>query len=437
MNALPIRGAVLAVLLSSLLVASCGQSAPDPANAVAARAVATIGALPQDGITLGEAKAPATLTIYTSLDTFNAGFFVRDFDPLIKRYVAPGRLRLQLRTLDGAVDNAGFDAGGAGRAARLAQAVGLQDRLWQFFAVQSAFYAGYVDEPELQQALGRVRGVDRAQVRVDAGSPRINRAVARGAQYARALGVSEAPAFSIQLGAAAPRRIGNGCQGCLVRQVGQALNATPKPTDVAPKRAPTCLRPGAASPATPSAATVAACAAARRALAALKGLPQKGALLGTGTPVLDVYASPLQLSATYVSGNLSGLIKSLVRPGKLRLQLLPRWQRAPERAAVQVALAARSSGRSWDFLVARGAFAGVATVAPNKRALAAVPRLDDAPLLRAARAQPIVKAAASNQAARPTGPPVLVLRVPGKPAKTITPTCATCVAADVTAALAG
>jgi protein-disulfide isomerase len=218
----------LVTLLMALAVAGCGTGEPARPVADAHRAARTnaavVAGLPQDGITLGRLDAPATLTMYAATDDIAAGFFRDELPTLVKRLVRPGRIRIQVRTIP-AVNGAPSGAAAAMQAARTAQAVGLQDKLWQFYAALGTLAGSSSSAEAQQQALAMTPGLDAAQVRRDARSPRVAKAVERARAYAAAAGADSLPAFRLRLGDGPDRPVPWSCAGCLAGAVAKAVGA--------------------------------------------------------------------------------------------------------------------------------------------------------------------------------------------------------------------
>ncbi len=220
------RSLALAACLVSVALPGCGQgaSASDTGDAEVQRNLKAVAGVPQDGITLGRVDAPATLTVFASLDDFSQGFFRGELPVIVSRWVRPGRLRIQLRTTSKTVLGAPSDRG-AVVAAKVAQAVGLQDHLWQFYGALSARYVGYLDDAVLSQALSDVKGVDRGAEHRDVGSDRIRNAVDKADRFARAAKVSELPTYVLEVPGRAPIRLDASCLGCLSKSLARYLAA--------------------------------------------------------------------------------------------------------------------------------------------------------------------------------------------------------------------
>lgn len=231
--------------VAAALVAGCGAKEPvDSTGADVAANLKTISGLPQDGITLGDLDAPATLTVYDSLDSFNRGFFLSDLPELVEGYVRDGRVNIQVRTLTGFDTGQTLDAGGTD-AARLAQGVGVQDHLWDFYGALSARYIGTIDTGVLNAALADVQGIDAGQAQADARGQDVREAIDRANEQASDEGVTDLPSYTLTRGEdGEPMQLDGSCQGCLARSLERALGGpeasptpTPEPVEVDPKDA--------------------------------------------------------------------------------------------------------------------------------------------------------------------------------------------------------
>ncbi len=162
------------------------QLPPAPTPRPTTPATKPLSGIPQVGGRLGRPTAAATLTIYADVSSPAFTLFDRRVVPtLLQRYVRPGRLALQLRTLP----SRGLPAPGA---AALSQAAGLQSQLWQFVRTLSAR-----DDREPLAAARAVPGLDVARLRRDAGSERALAAVNRAKRLAFDDRANNPPAFRL------------------------------------------------------------------------------------------------------------------------------------------------------------------------------------------------------------------------------------------------
>ena len=158
--------------------------------------------IPQQGVTLGEADAPATLIEFADLQCpFCAQYATQALPTVLDRYVRSGRLKLQLRLL-------AFLGPDSERGAEVAAAATLQDRLWPFselfYANQGAENSGYATDRFLRGLARATPGLDVAQVSRDLDSPRARSVIRQAERQANRLGVEGTPTFFLVQGASAP-----------------------------------------------------------------------------------------------------------------------------------------------------------------------------------------------------------------------------------------
>jgi protein-disulfide isomerase len=117
--------------------------------------------IPQKGIELGNSNAKLTLVEFSDPQCPWCGKFARDtFPTIVQNYVRSGKLRLEYRGVD-VIDliTGGTDSE---RMIRLAQAAGLQNRLWDVveleFENQATEGSGYATDPFLR---GIAQSVDK------------------------------------------------------------------------------------------------------------------------------------------------------------------------------------------------------------------------------------------------------------------------------------
>lgn len=137
--------------------------------------------IPQRGTELGNPKAPYTLVEFADLQCPFCGEFARDALPeVVRRYVRTGKVKLVFRSLK-------FIGEDSEEAARMAQAAGQQNKLFQFvdlvFHNQGAEKSGWVDDAYLRRIAAAVgMHVDQAmRARNGAAVTReLDRAIAEG-----------------------------------------------------------------------------------------------------------------------------------------------------------------------------------------------------------------------------------------------------------------
>ena len=122
-------GAVLltAILISASLVSGSEPAPPAPPGSHRRRRPSRdslLRGIPQDGIALGDPKAPVTLVEYADLQCLYCADWARDaFPAIVDEYVASGKVRIVFRGL-------AFLGPDSDKALRAALAAGEQDALW-------------------------------------------------------------------------------------------------------------------------------------------------------------------------------------------------------------------------------------------------------------------------------------------------------------------
>lgn len=150
--------------------------------------------IPQDGTSLGSPRAKRVLTEYADLQCpFCRAYAVDVLPGIVERYVRPGRLRLELRTLR-------FIGEDSTRGARAAHAAAAKDRMWNFvdlfFRNQGAENSGFADD----DFIGRVSHAAGVPSRTALGaiaSPGQDVPIQRAEREARILGVESTPTFML------------------------------------------------------------------------------------------------------------------------------------------------------------------------------------------------------------------------------------------------
>ena len=202
--------AAVVVVAVAIAVSQGGEDEPAgdggaSANGQAGQA-ADVGSLfegiPQNGISLGDPDAPATLIEFADLQCPFCAEYTREALPaVIERYVRTGRVRLELQLLS-------FIGPDSERAAQLAAAAAQQNLMWQFsdlfFADQGAENSGYATDAFLRGLARETPGLDVPQAFADRDSPAVARQLRQAQAQATALGVESTPSFLLRQGAAAP-----------------------------------------------------------------------------------------------------------------------------------------------------------------------------------------------------------------------------------------
>jgi protein-disulfide isomerase len=182
---------VAAAIVAVAIVVS--QGGADDEDEPAPAPQASLAAIPQDGVFLGDPDAPATLIEFADLQCpFCAEFATGQLPGLIDQYVRSGQLRLELRLL-------AFIGPDSERARQVAHSAALQDRMWgfteRFFVNQGPENSGYATDAFLERLARRTPGLDVEQLTADFGSPEAERLTREAERMARRLQVEGTPAF--------------------------------------------------------------------------------------------------------------------------------------------------------------------------------------------------------------------------------------------------
>jgi len=188
---------VVALLIAGILiVVSQGGDDPKPAAGPtgAGNAAKLFEGIPQAAITLGRPDAPVTLVEFVDLQCRFCADYSRDVLPtIVERYVRPGQVKLELRTLA----FIGLDSrrGAAGTAVAVRG-----NRAWQFseafFASQGREESGYATDEFLRSVATRAE-VDPRIVVEAANSGVRPPTVAQAQSQAAQSGIRGTPAFLI------------------------------------------------------------------------------------------------------------------------------------------------------------------------------------------------------------------------------------------------
>ena len=163
------------------------------------------GDIPQQGVTLGQTDAPATLIEFADLQCpFCAEYTTGALPTVIQDYVRTGRLKMQLRLLR-------FIGPDSERGADVAAAATLQNKGWDFsdlfFRNQGEENSGYATDAFLEGLARETPGLEVEQLNSDLDSAAAQRLVSQAERQANTLGVSGTPTFFVQKGNGAPQQL--------------------------------------------------------------------------------------------------------------------------------------------------------------------------------------------------------------------------------------
>lgn len=200
---------VTAILITAVLIAvlrspSTSQLAPGKSVPGAPQTLALLAGIPQHGNTLGNRSAPVTLVEFGDLQCPSCALFAQNALPsIVAHYVRPGRVLLVFRGLT-------FIGNDSLRAARMANALGEQNHLWQFIDLmyrnQGLENSSYVTNTYLRALAGAIPSVDVPRALAEESSPGVQNQIDQARALARGLHLQATPAFLLSRTGAPPQR---------------------------------------------------------------------------------------------------------------------------------------------------------------------------------------------------------------------------------------
>ena len=197
---LAVGAAALAVVVTLVVVSQGGSSDSETRAPKGGEPVAAVGSsrarfdgIPQQGIALGNPRAPLTMVEFADLQCPFCAQYDRDvLRTIVRRYVRTGKLRLELRVL-------AFIGPDSVRMARTVEAAGLQDRAWQLVDLiyhnQGRENSGYATDAYLRKLMAGIPDLDGAlALRESASAAAASRLTAAQAAADDA-GVDSTPSF--------------------------------------------------------------------------------------------------------------------------------------------------------------------------------------------------------------------------------------------------
>jgi protein-disulfide isomerase len=196
--------AIAAVLIAVLSTSGTSHLAPGKPVPGERETLALLAGIPQRGIALGDATAPAVLVEFGDLQCPACAEFATGALPaVIERYVRSGRLRIEFRALD-------FIGADSTRAAEMALALAGQERMWQFIDLayrnQGLENSGYVTDTYLRVLGSAIPGADVAGALTARGSAQVHAQLAEARALARQARLTATPSFELARGGAPPTR---------------------------------------------------------------------------------------------------------------------------------------------------------------------------------------------------------------------------------------
>ena len=192
-----IAGLALLLVAAAVAVSRAGSesTAPADARAESGPVEAMFAGIPQRGNSLGDPAAPVVLREFADPQCpFCAEYADAVLPELVDRYVRSGQLRLEIELLT-------FLGPDSERAARLALAAGLQNRMWEFtelfYRAQGTENSGYVTDGFLRELAEAVPGLDVEQAFGARESARVDALLAEARAQGDRLAVESTPSFFV------------------------------------------------------------------------------------------------------------------------------------------------------------------------------------------------------------------------------------------------
>jgi protein-disulfide isomerase len=189
-------GAALVVVIVAVLISSHDASEATKPRTPAVRDVTSIlRGIPQQGLTLGDPKAPILLVEFADLQCpYCRQFAATSWPEIVRRYIRTGKVRMELRLINVLGDD-------SIKANKAVMAAALQNRMWdasmRFYDVQGQEDSGYVTDPFLRGVLGGVRGLDLERAMRDRSSSVVHDQLAVVHSMQRRYAVSSTPTLLI------------------------------------------------------------------------------------------------------------------------------------------------------------------------------------------------------------------------------------------------
>lgn len=196
---------IIAVLVAVFASGSTSELRPGQPVPGASATISMLKGIPQSGLALGARNAPVTLNEYGDLQCPSCASFAQEELPgLISSYVRPGQLRIVYHPLD----TIGADSL---QAAKMAVALGRQDRMWQFvdlmYRNQGAENSGYVTATYLKALASAIPAAKVRRAFAARNSASVAAIIARAAAEAQQLGLRATPSFTIAPAGGRARRL--------------------------------------------------------------------------------------------------------------------------------------------------------------------------------------------------------------------------------------
>jgi protein-disulfide isomerase len=214
-----------AVIVGIAIAASSGggsstkTASSGGAVAGASESRAMLAGIPQNGLTLGNPKAPVTLVEFADPQCpFCKQYSLNEMPKVVRDYVRTGKVKMELRLLK-------FIGPDSVKAAQAIQAAAAQDKLWNAadltYFNQGEENTGYVNDAFLRKVLGAVPGLDVDRALSQSGSPQVARALSDADAMATRYGVDSTPSFLVGPTGGTLKKVN--VQSLTAGEIGQAI----------------------------------------------------------------------------------------------------------------------------------------------------------------------------------------------------------------------
>jgi len=207
-----VAAVVVAVIVVIVIATSGGKKShvattPQAKSQVFTDVNKVIGGVSQSGSALGSAKAPVTLVFFGDLQCPVCRDFSLGVLPgLVERFVRPGKLRIEYRSLETATREPETFR----KQQIAALAAGKQSKMWWFtelfYHQQGEENSEYVNEEFLDKLAKEVPGLDGSKWKSDRNDPEFQNTLLTDAQAANNQGLTGTPSFLLGKSGTTPRK---------------------------------------------------------------------------------------------------------------------------------------------------------------------------------------------------------------------------------------
>lgn len=185
----------------AIVISTSGGGSTTSTSADATEVEERFKGIPQSGITVGEEAAPVTVVEFADLKCpFCKDFAIASLPQLVDDYVSSGKAKLEFRNLS-FLDQATEGTPDSTNAAKFAQAVGLQNKLWNFVELfymnQQAENQVFATEEFLKNIAEQIPGVDVDKAWADRSNPKVQEELDKADELFGEEGLSGTPSFLV------------------------------------------------------------------------------------------------------------------------------------------------------------------------------------------------------------------------------------------------